>query len=77
MVNKIIMADNITGSESHIKYYRINTLENTIQQRLSSTNFFEKIYNHNLTLIVRKFLTYTGIGSYTKTHSSIILKRIF
>ena len=29
----------------------------------------EKIYYHNLTLIVSKSLTYTGIGSNTKTHN--------
>ena len=31
MVNKIITADNIPGSDSHIKEYRINTPVNTFQ----------------------------------------------
>ena len=73
IVNKIIMADNITGSDSHMKKYRINTPVKTFQQMIASTNFFEKIYYHNLTLIIRKFLTSTGIGSNTKTTAQQLL----
>ena len=71
------MAENTIGSCSHIKQHRINTSRNTLQQIIASI-VSEKIYYHNLTLIVRKILTSTsaGIGSNTKTTTHKIIKRI-
>ena len=55
MVNKILIADNIIGSCSHIQESSKYSNKN-VTTKIASIDL-ENIYYHNLTFIVRKFLT--------------------